>query len=55
MGGGWVIEVNRTAAVTAPSRDSTPRQRGPVKQEIKALEVKMPILIDIVEVSNAGQ
>lgn len=54
MGGGWVVEVNRTAAATPHSRGSTPRQRDPVKQGIKTLGVKMPISIDIGEVSNAG-
>ncbi|OGQ00747.1 MAG: hypothetical protein A2Z51_12225 [Deltaproteobacteria bacterium RBG_19FT_COMBO_52_11] len=54
MRGGWVVEVNRTAAVTTHSRDSTLRQTDPVKQEIKTLGVKVPILIDRVEVSHAG-
>ncbi len=55
MGGGWGVEVNRTAAVTSHSRGSTPRQADPVIQEINPLGVKVPIFINILEVSHAGQ
>jgi len=54
-GGGWVGEINRTAAVTAHSRGLTPLLNGPFETGNKAPSgVKLLILIDVLGVSHDG-